>query len=63
MDLYKENKYKYLLLIGDDFQFIEELQKELLTKFNALCSSSSVNKHSSIIHDFYYLMNCKGLIL
>ena len=60
--IYKKNKYKYLLLIGDDFQFNEDLQKELLTKFNALCSSS-VNKHSSIMHDFYYLMNCKGLIL
>lgn len=60
--IYKKNKYKYLLLIGDDFQFIEDLQKELFTKFNSLCSYS-INKHSSIMHDFYYLMNCKGLIL
>ena len=60
--IYKKNEYKYLLLIGDDFQFIKDLQKKLVSKFNALCSFS-INTNPSIEFDFYYLMNSKGLII
>lgn len=60
--LYKKNDYKYLLLLGDDSKFIEELKKYLSQKFNTL-SASSICTNTSIAHDFYYLMNCKGLIL
>lgn len=58
----QKNKYKNILLIGDDDEFIEKVKKTYRSKFHFL-TTYDLCKEKSITSDFYFLMNSKGLIL